>query len=157
VLGDLNELIRNSPLSPYIGRMRLARGVVLAGEGKISEAERDFQAARAQGEGAAVNLALGRIAFDRAHWEAAAREILQARGAAAAATGAGGQRAARRAEARAQRRWRRQFAAGAGVEHHAARDDAARARGLRLHGGPGGTLEGRAPLGVARGGGVPQV
>ena len=79
VLGDLNELIRNAPLSPYIGRMRLARGVVLAGEGKISEAERDFQAARAQGEGAAVNLALGRIAFERGQWEAAEREFVEAR------------------------------------------------------------------------------
>src|SRR5215467_3148407 len=79
VLGDLNELIRNAPLSPYIGRMRLARGVVLAGEGKTAEAERDFQAARSQGEGAAVNLALGRIAFDRGQWETAEREFVEAR------------------------------------------------------------------------------
>ena len=79
VLGDLNELIRNAPLSPYIGRMRLARGVVLAGQGKTAEAERDFQAARSQGEGAAVDLALGRIAFDRGQWETAEREFVEAR------------------------------------------------------------------------------
>ena len=88
VLGDLNELIRNAPLSPYIGRMRLARGVVLAGQGKTAEAERDFEAARAQGEGAAVNLALGRIAFERGQWETAEREFVEARDSGAGAVAA---------------------------------------------------------------------
>jgi TolA-binding protein len=78
-LGDLNELIRNAPLSPYIGRMRLARGVVLSATGKPAEAERDFRAAQAQGEGAIANLGLGRIAFERGQWEDAEREFVEAR------------------------------------------------------------------------------
>jgi len=79
VLNELTELIRSAPLSPYIGRMRLARGVVLSATGKAVEAERDFRAAQAQGEGAVANLGLGRVAFERGQWEDAEREFVEAR------------------------------------------------------------------------------
>ena len=79
VLGELTELIRGAPLSPYMGRMRLAHGVVLSATGKDAEAERDFKAAQAQGEGAVANLGLGRVAFERGQWEDAEREFVEAR------------------------------------------------------------------------------
>lgn len=88
VLGDLTDLIRNSPLSPYMGRMRLARGVVLSAPGKAAEAERDFRAAQAQGEGAVASLGLGRVAFEREQWGDAEREFVEARDAGAGAVAA---------------------------------------------------------------------
>jgi TolA-binding protein len=88
VLGELTELIRSSPLSPYMGRMRLARAVVLSATGKAAEAERDFKAAQAQGEGALANLGLGRIAFERGQWEEAEREFVEARDAGTGAVAA---------------------------------------------------------------------
>ncbi len=88
VLSELNELIRSAPLSPYIGRMRLARGVVLSATGKGVEAERDFRAAQAQGEGAVANLGLGRVAFERGQWEDAEREFVEARDTGAGAVAA---------------------------------------------------------------------
>jgi len=88
VLGELSELIRNAPLSPYIGRMRLARGVILSAGGKGAEAERDFKAAQAQGEGALANLGLGRVAFERERWDDAEREFVEARDTGAGAVAA---------------------------------------------------------------------
>ena len=88
VLSELTELIRSAPLSPYIGRMRLARGVVLSATGKAVEAERDFRAAQAQGEGAVANLGLGRVAFERGQWEDAEREFVEARDTGAGAVAA---------------------------------------------------------------------
>ena len=88
VLNELTELIRSAPLSPYIGRMRLARGVVLSATGKAVEAERDFRAAQAQGEGAVANLGLGRVAFGRGQWEDAEREFVEARDTGAGAVAA---------------------------------------------------------------------
>ena len=88
VLSELSELIRSAPLSPYIGRMRLARGVVLSSTGKAVEAERDFQAAQGQGEGAVASLGLGRVAFEREQWEEAEREFVEARDTGAGAVAA---------------------------------------------------------------------
>jgi len=79
VLGELTGLIRNAPLSPYMGRMRLAHGVILSTSSQAPEAERDFKTALMQGEGAVANLGLGRIAFERSQWDAAEREFVEAR------------------------------------------------------------------------------
>jgi TolA-binding protein len=87
-LDDLTELIRRAPLSPYTGRMRLARGVVLVTDGKAAEAVREFKGAQGQGEGAAANLGLGRLAFERGQWDEAEREFVEARDTGAGAVAA---------------------------------------------------------------------
>jgi hypothetical protein len=72
-------MIRRAALSPYTGRMRLARGVVLVADGKGTEAAREFKVAQGQGEGASANLGLGRVAFERGQWDEAEREFVEAR------------------------------------------------------------------------------
>src|SRR5260370_25714000 len=79
MVADLTTLVRRAPLSPYIGRMRLARAAALMADGKPEDAARELTAALALGEGAAAHLGLGRIAFDRKQWDEAEREFLEAR------------------------------------------------------------------------------
>lgn len=81
-LGDLGRLVQRAAVSPYVGRMRAARGVALVATGKPGPAERDFQAALSQGDAAVAHLGLGTVAFEGGQWEAAAREYARARDAA---------------------------------------------------------------------------
>jgi TolA-binding protein len=79
VLGDLSALAQRAPQSPYVGRARLAHGVVLLSVGRFAQAQPDFQAALAQGEDVLAHLGLGVVAFARAEWDGAGREFSAAR------------------------------------------------------------------------------
>jgi TolA-binding protein len=81
-LSELTLLVERAPQSPYIGRARLARGVVLLALGRSRDAQPDFQAALGQGEGVIAHLGLGGAALDRADWGVATREFTTARDAA---------------------------------------------------------------------------
>lgn len=82
-LPELSQLVDRSPQSPYVGRIRLARGLAFLAVGRRQEAERDFRAAAGQGEDTGSHLGLGVLAFERADWDAAAREFATARDTAA--------------------------------------------------------------------------
>jgi TolA-binding protein len=77
-LRELTATLARSPQSPYIGRLRLARGILLVEAGRTFEAASEFGQAARHGEDAA-RIGLGRIAFDRRLWEEAAREFTAAR------------------------------------------------------------------------------
>ena len=76
---ELTALVKQSPLSPFLGRTRLALGVALLALGSVEEAEREFKEALQQGEGALAHLAVGSAALARRRWDAAARELTEAR------------------------------------------------------------------------------
>jgi TolA-binding protein len=78
-LSELTLLAERAPQSPYIGRTRLARGVVLLALGRSRDAQPDLQAALGQGEGVIAHLGLGAVALDRADWDGATREFTAAR------------------------------------------------------------------------------
>ena len=78
-LRDLRGLESDAAMSSYLGPIRMARGVALAGAGQASEAEVEFRGALAAGEDAAGHLGLGRLAFERRQWAEAAREFAAAR------------------------------------------------------------------------------
>jgi len=78
-LPELALVADRAPLSPYIGRVRLAKGAALLALGRLTEAQSDFQAALAQGDDVVSRLGLGVVAFARADWDAAAREFTAAR------------------------------------------------------------------------------
>ncbi len=78
-LPELSLLAERVPLSPYIGRVRLARGVALLGMGRPAEAQPDFRAGLGQGDDALAHLGLGVVAFERVEWDGAAREFAEAR------------------------------------------------------------------------------
>jgi len=78
-LPELSLLVQRAPLSPYIGRARLAKGAALLATGRASSAQPDFQAALGQGEDALAHLGLGVVAFAGSDWDAAAREFAAAR------------------------------------------------------------------------------
>lgn len=89
-LPDLARIEARAPTSPYLGRIREAKGIALLAAGRANDARRDFRAALGQGEDAAAHVGLGVIAFDGAQWQEAAREFTEARdgGSAAAAEAA---------------------------------------------------------------------
>ncbi len=76
---ELMALLKQSPLSPFVGRTRLALGVALLALGSVEEADREFREALQQGEGALAHLAVGSAALARRRWDEAARELAEAR------------------------------------------------------------------------------
>ena len=82
-LPELSLLAQRASVSSYIGRVRLARGIALLVLGRPTEAQPDFRAALGQGEDALSHLGLGVVAFERAEWNAAAREFAEGRDAGA--------------------------------------------------------------------------
>jgi len=76
---ELMVLLKSSPLSPFVGRSRLALGVALLALGSVEEADREFREALQQGEGALAHLAVGSSALARRRWDEAARELAEAR------------------------------------------------------------------------------
>jgi TolA-binding protein len=85
---ELSLLLQRVPYSPYIGRVRLARGVAFLAMGRAADAASDFRAALTQGEDAVSHLGLGVVAFGRSAWEDAGREFTAAQGAASGQTAA---------------------------------------------------------------------
>lgn len=81
----LAAFLKRSPLSPFVGRARLALGVALLALGSVGEAEREFKEALRQGEGALAHLGAGSAALSLRRWEEAARELGEARDAGTAA------------------------------------------------------------------------
>ncbi|MBI4588848.1 MAG: tetratricopeptide repeat protein [Candidatus Rokubacteria bacterium] len=75
----LAALVTGAPLSPFVGRTRLAMGVALLAQGLAEEAGREFEQALLQGEGAPAHLGLGSAALLRRRWEEAGREFGEAR------------------------------------------------------------------------------
>ncbi len=84
---ELAALLKQSPLSPFVGRARLALGTALLALGRAEEAEREFKEALQQGEGPLAHLGAGSAALSRGRWEEAAREFGEARDAGTAAVG----------------------------------------------------------------------
>jgi TolA-binding protein len=80
-LRGLDELLARSPRSPFLGRIRLARGVALHAAGRRDDAAGELQAALNEGEEAA-RLGLGAVALERREWAVAERELAAARDAA---------------------------------------------------------------------------
>jgi TolA-binding protein len=76
---ELIGLLKQSPLSPFVGRARLALGTALLALGSVEEADREFREALQQGEGALAHLAVGSVALARRRWDEAARELAEAR------------------------------------------------------------------------------
>ena len=89
-LTELSMLAVRASSSPYLGRVRLAKGAALLAQGQAALAEPDFRAALGQGEDTLPHLGLGVVAFSRADWDAATREFTAAHdtGAGAAAVAA---------------------------------------------------------------------
>jgi TolA-binding protein len=87
-LTDLSTLAARAASSPYLGRVRLARGVALLAANRAGQAQADFQAALGQGEDVLPHLGLGAVAFTRADWDAAAHEFTAARDAGSGAAAA---------------------------------------------------------------------
>lgn len=80
-VSDLGRLTSRGSASPYLGRMRLARGMARLAAGDANDARGDFRAALGQGDDALAHLGLGNVAFARAQWDEAAREYADARNA----------------------------------------------------------------------------
>ncbi len=78
-LVDLGRLISRGSASPYLGRMRLARGMARLTAGDANDARGDFRGALGQGDDALARLGLGNVAFARAQWDEAARQYADAR------------------------------------------------------------------------------
>src|SRR3972149_4328646 len=76
---ELTALVKQSPLSPFLGRTRLALGVALLALGSVEEAEREFKEALQQGEGALAHLAVGAPPPARRRGDEAARQLAEAR------------------------------------------------------------------------------
>jgi TolA-binding protein len=81
-LRDLDDSGVRTGLSPYIGRVRVARGTALLQTGRAADARTEFRAAALDGEDAA-RLGLGVVAFTARQWEEATREFAAARDAGA--------------------------------------------------------------------------
>lgn len=75
---ELETLLSRAALSPYVGRVRLARAIALVQAGRAGQARDDFRAALGEGEEAA-RLGLGLIAFQDGRWDEALRELTAAR------------------------------------------------------------------------------
>jgi TolA-binding protein len=81
VLPELSLLATRASSSPYIGRVRVARGFALLAAGRASAARPDLEAALGQGEDVLAHLGLGVVAFLAADWTGAAQEFAAARNA----------------------------------------------------------------------------
>ena len=77
-LRDLDDPGVRTGLSPFIGRVRVARGTALLQTGRAADARTEFRAAVMDGEDAA-RLGLGVVAFTGRQWDEAAREFAAAR------------------------------------------------------------------------------
>jgi TolA-binding protein len=78
-LPELSRLVQRGAVSSHAGRARVTRGAGLLATGRQADAERDFQAALAVGEGAVAHLGVGSTHFVRQQWDAAARAFVAAR------------------------------------------------------------------------------
>jgi TolA-binding protein len=79
VVPELSMLAVRAVSSPYVGRVRVAKGVALLAAGRAALARPDFQAALGLGEDVLPHLGLGVVAFTQTDWEAAAREFASGR------------------------------------------------------------------------------
>ena len=77
-LRDLDALGARAELSPFLGRIRVARGTALLQTGRAGDARTEFRAAVLEGEDAA-RLGLGVVAFTARQWDEATRELAAAR------------------------------------------------------------------------------
>lgn len=82
-LPELGRLVQRGTVSPYVARARVTRGAALLATGKPADAERDFQAALGLGEAGVAHLGMGTADFARQQWDAAVRDLVQARDAGA--------------------------------------------------------------------------
>ena len=82
---ELAAFLKRSPLSPFVGRARLALGVALLALGRPEEAAREIKEALQQGQGALAHLGAGTAALSLRRWEEAGRELAEARDAGTAA------------------------------------------------------------------------
>jgi TolA-binding protein len=78
-LPELGRLVQRGSVSPYVGRARATRGAALLATGKPADAERDFQSALSLGETGIAYLGLGSADFARQQWDAAIRDLGNAR------------------------------------------------------------------------------
>ncbi len=76
---EVGALVGRSPLSPFIGRARVALGAALLAQGLAAEAGAEFARAVQQGVGALGHLGAGSTALVLRRWDDAAREFAQAR------------------------------------------------------------------------------
>ncbi len=76
---ELTASLKQAPLSPFVGRARLALGTALLAEGRVEEAGRAFKQALQQGEGPVAHLGAGSVALTLRRWEEAAQEFAEAR------------------------------------------------------------------------------
>jgi TolA-binding protein len=75
----LNDLIKRSPLSPFLGRIGTVHGGVLLALNRPREAAREFMAALQQGEGALAHIGLGSAALAQRQWAEATQHFGEAR------------------------------------------------------------------------------
>jgi TolA-binding protein len=76
---ELAGFLKRSPLSPFVGRARLALGTAFLALGSVEEADREFREALQQGQGALAHLGAGTAALSLRRWEEAGRELAEAR------------------------------------------------------------------------------
>jgi TolA-binding protein len=76
---ELETLLTRAPLSPFLGRVRLALGAALLALARVEEAGKEFALALQQGEGALARLGLGSTALSLRRWDGAATEFSEAR------------------------------------------------------------------------------
>ncbi len=84
---ELGALLTRAPLSPFVGRARVALGTALLALGRTEEAGKEFALALQQGEGALAHLGQGTTALVLRQWEDAAAEFGEARAAGTTAVG----------------------------------------------------------------------
>jgi len=78
-LAELGRIGPRGASSPALGRARVVKGLALIVGKRGPAAEPDLRAALGQGDDAIAHLGLGVVAFERAQWDAAAREFTEAR------------------------------------------------------------------------------
>jgi TolA-binding protein len=85
---ELSRIEPRAATSPNLGRIRSVRGAALLAGKRDADAEAAFRSALGQGDDALCRLGLGITAMRRGQWEAAARELSEARDAGAGSVGA---------------------------------------------------------------------
>lgn len=76
---EVSALMARAPLSPFLGRARVALGAALLAQGLVAEAGAEFAGALQQGVGALAHLGAGSTALLLRRWDEAAREFGAAR------------------------------------------------------------------------------
>lgn len=76
---ELSALVARAPLSPLLGRARVALGAALLAQGLVEPAGAEFAKALQQGVGALAHLGAGSAALLLRRWDEAAREFGEAR------------------------------------------------------------------------------